>query len=660
MSGSARLRAGLIAVALASAVVLWPAAGASAHALRVASTPDNGAVLKTSPPDVTVTFSEVPDPALSSIRVLDSSGSAHQQGKAGAVAGQPATLRVAVGHLDNGVYTVTWQTLSHVDGHIASGSFAFGVGVSPVGAAAVKAAVNKSPTPSNAAVAARWGMYAGLMVLFGVGVYRIIAVRRSPTSLRVLAVVGWLVGSLGILGITETARRSAHLSLGHLLSSSLGHQLALRGIPMAVAAAAVVVFVTTRRPRVWPAIVLVVAAGAAMWGDVADSHAAAAHSWRWFQEGTQLVHFAAAGVWVGGLAALLVTLRSLDGVERGRAARRFSTAAGAAIVVVGGSGALRAISEVGAWGRLWSNTFGRWVLLKIALFGVLAALGALNRYRHVRRAEASPRPLRRVVGVELIVIAVVLVATGFLQNLAPATSVAAPKAPPPVVVLGHDFATTVRIRLTVSPGMAGFNTFTTRVVDYDTGKPVFADKVSLHFVFPSRPDVGSSDLTLDRRRNGDYQGQGANLALDGRWNVTVLVARGPNSVEVPLQVTTKTPPQTITTSSQPGLPTIYTIHLSAGRSVQVYLDPGHVGVLNEFHHTYLGADGAELQIDQASIAATGPGQSNSQTLTTRKLDPFGHYVSDLPPGPPGRYRFNIDATTTDGTEITAHLDVTLR
>lgn len=139
---------------------------------------------------------------------------------------------------------------------------------------------------------------------------------------------------------------------------------------------------------------------------------------------------------------------------------------------------------------------------------------------------------------------------------------------------------------------------------------------------PQRARPGRS-LALEHERNGDYSGRGANLALNGRWTVSVLVARGVNSVEVPLQVTTKTPPQTITTSSQPGLPTIYTVHLNAGRSVQVYLDPGHVGALNEFHHTYLGPDGAELNVDQASVAATAPGQSNSQTLTTRKLDPSG-------------------------------------
>ena len=40
------------------------------------------------------------------------------------------------------------------------------------------------------------------------------------------------------------------------------------------------------------------------------------------------------------------------------------------------------------------------------------------------------------------------------------------------------------------------------------------------------------------------------------------------------------------------------------RAVQVYLDPGRLGVLNEFHHTYLAPDGSELNIDQASVSTT--------------------------------------------------------
>src|SRR5205807_4868375 len=143
----------------------------------------------------------------------------------------------------------------------------------------------------------------------------------------------------------------------------------------------VVVFVVAGARRAWPAALVAAAAALAMWGDVATSHAAAAHSWRWFDEASQLIHFASAGLWAGGLAALLITLGPLGPPERVLAAKRFSTAAGVALVVIAASGAQRALNEVGAWGRLWSNTFGKWVLLKIVLFAALAGLGALNRYR---------------------------------------------------------------------------------------------------------------------------------------------------------------------------------------------------------------------------------------------------------------------------------------
>src|SRR5207248_5374673 len=146
-----------------------------------------------------------------------------------------------------------------------------------------------------------------------------------------------------------------------------------------------------------------------------------------------VVHVGLGGSGAGGASGLGDHPGAARTAGWGASGKRFSTAAGVALAVIAASGAQRALNEVGAWGRLWSNTFGKWVLLKIVLFAALAGLGALNRYRNVGRTGTSPRPLRRVSGVELLIIGMVLVATGFLQNLAPATSAAAPKAPPPVV-----------------------------------------------------------------------------------------------------------------------------------------------------------------------------------------------------------------------------------
>ena len=61
-----------------------------------------------------------------------------------------------------------------------------------------------------------------------------------------------------------------------------------------------------------------------------------------------------------------------------------------------------------------------------------------------------------------------LAATSLLQNLAPSrtTARAGSTALPPLVVETQDFAATYRMRLTITPGTAGFNQFDLRLLDY--------------------------------------------------------------------------------------------------------------------------------------------------------------------------------------------------
>jgi methionine-rich copper-binding protein CopC len=70
------LRRPLPALALAALWLAVTAAGAGAHALLRSSDPPAGASLERPPRAVLVTFTEAPDPTLSSIQVLDASGRA--------------------------------------------------------------------------------------------------------------------------------------------------------------------------------------------------------------------------------------------------------------------------------------------------------------------------------------------------------------------------------------------------------------------------------------------------------------------------------------------------------------------------------------------------------------------------------------------------------
>ena len=331
------------------------------------------------------------------------------------------------------------------------------------------------------------------------------------------------------------------------------------------------------------------------------------------------------------------------------------------------TGLLRAIAEVGTVDALLTSDFGHLVIAKTALLTILAALGAVNHFRNVPAAGRTLGGLRRVGSVELLLGATVLLLTASLVNLAPPVEVAAANAAPspnpsavPVIVEGNDFGTSAKVRLAVSPGTAGFNTFTATVTDYDSGAPVPADGVTLRFVIPARSDVGSSRLDLAPTGAGVFAATGSNLSLDGTWQITALVARGASSVEVPLELTTRasgsasaSPSPSIDVNSVPGLPTIYTVYLSAGRTVQVYLDPGKPGP-NEVHATFFDATGNELPVASVTMAL-GPAGGQVVPLTPRQLEP-GHFVADTTLIA-GMYSLSISGPAPNGDQLTTSLDI---
>jgi copper transport protein len=654
-----RLVLGTLALLCAAGAAVALPLHASAHALAQSSDPAEGSTVDTSPATVTITFGEPPDPRLSTIRVLNTSGQSYDTGPTQAVSGNDDQLRVAVRPLPRGVYTVSWRTVSMVDGHFASGAFAFGVGVSAQGAAAGGAASNAgTPPPSALAVAGRWMLFAGLVLLLGAAFAALLVFRAPPPTTLPLLAIGWLLTAAGTFAIAQAQRAAADVSWSDVFATSLGHTLVTRIIPAAVAGAGVAA-VWRLRGRLRTAAVAVtgLAAAGAMWADAAGSHAAG-QSPTAFNLLAQWLHVVAVGVWIGGLAALLPALRGVPSADKAAAARRLSTAAAVALVVVTATGIARSVIEVESWGNLTGTAFGKLVILKLALVGVLAGLGAVNRLRNVPAAARALRGLRVVGSTEVVAGAAALLVAAALVNVAPPVSSAqaSTATAQPLTVSGSDEATTVRVRLEVSPGTPGFNRFTARVTDYDSGAPVGAQSVQLSFRMAARPDLGSSTLTLARAGDGSWSGRGANLSIDGAWQVTVLVERGAESAEVGLRLTTRSLPQRIDVSRVPGEPTLYTIHLTQGRTVQVYIDPDRRGPL-EFHSTFFDAAGHELPVTSATIVMTPPGaNATPQTLAARQLEP-GHYVADATLGA-GAYRFDISGSTSGGETLTTHIDIT--
>ena len=148
--------------------------------------------------------------------------------------------------------------------------------------------------------------------------------------------------------------------------------------------------------------------------------------------------------------------------------------------------------------------------------------------------------LRRSVGGELGLAAGVLAAAALLSQLAPGAPDGAarprPAATPVLAASGADWATTVKVTLTVTPGAAGPNRFTAIVADFDSGTALPADRVELSGTPASNPGLGTARLELTEAAGGRWLGQGRMLSLAGRWDLTTTIQRPSGGISVPLRL----------------------------------------------------------------------------------------------------------------------------
>ncbi|MFI5392805.1 MAG: copper resistance CopC/CopD family protein, partial [Myxococcota bacterium] len=592
-----------------------------------------------------------PDLAFSAITVLNAGGQEMQSGPA--VAGDaPRSLTVPLpADLPDGVYTVSWTVTSSSDGHSTVGSFTFGVGVDPGSVSSTQTQQSSTPTPTAASVAGKAMLYIGILLSIGLALAGSWTIGLDMPGRRSIAVTAGGFAAAGAITMLFAERSSLGVSLGDLLSSDTGRAYVwLLGAALVVLVAAITV---ASSPARWAFILLGVAGIATAAARAAGGHAAAA-SPAWVQEAIQTVHMAAAGVWIGGFVPILVLLRARRRAEAPAPideARRFSSAAGWAVLVVVATGVVRVVNEEGGLGSVWSrltdSSYGATLIVKISVVVIVIALGAWNRLRSIPRLADGDRLLTRVMTAEAAGALVIVVTTGLLTGLNPEPSEPqASPGPASVSASGSDFATTTRVALTATPGLAGPNDFSADVTDYDTGEPVVATGVRLRFEPVGRSQVATSELDLAQTGSGAWTGSGTQLSLAGVWNVTAQVQSGSSATEVPLVLTTRPPGgQQVSVVSQEGLPDIVTIALTGGLQVQCYLDPGTAGA-NDVHVTAFDAEGDELPLSDLVVVLTPEGE-DPRALPVDRLS-AGHFSAPVDVDA-GSYRIDVIASAKDGS-----------
>jgi subtilisin family serine protease/putative copper export protein/methionine-rich copper-binding protein CopC len=538
MRAARRIQTGLAIAALALA--LAPSAGA--HAFLVHASLADGTTLTRAPHVVELTFTEDVSATLSRASLVDTAG---RQVRGEVVRGENGrTLRIVLPHVRSGAYRLVWRTVATDDLHATDGSLVFGAGVP----AAQTAAAPRPPGGPDlveaglraldlAALAAAFGALALLLVclpraLRGAGTEVVATAMRTT---RRVCLAGLAAASLtgcalvAVRGAAAGATSPGALLDRVLLGTGFGQRSALReGLLLALlalVASPALRSLAPSRPAALASWSLV--SGAAL-AEAGAGHAAALPSSALLAVVLMALHVLAAAVWTGGVATLAwLALGPLRGRrdETGALVRSFGPLAAGAFAVLVSTGLYALGREVSTPDALLRSAYGHALLVKLALAGAVATLGALHAialHPVLARRGGRPRsPRASTLTVEAVLAIVVLGAAGLLVSSPPARTPARTLSPVPSVQAAGRAADLI-VDVAVSPNRPGRNFLTATVLD--SSRPAVAPITGVRFVVSA---AGRAPRSIAARALGKhrYQAAGGEIDRAGRWRVELAVTR---------------------------------------------------------------------------------------------------------------------------------------
>jgi copper transport protein len=561
-----RLHRMLAVGALAAVAVALMATPAFAHAQLLSTEPVGGGTAGDAPKRVVLHFSEPVEISLGSVQVFDGDANRVTTKPAAHPGGDARSVAVGLPALERGGYVVTWRVIS-ADSHPVHGAFTFRVGPAVAGqtgdalARRLLAAQGGSTAVGALYAVIRFTAFAALVLLVGGFAFlaRVWPAGAAVAEARRLLWSAWGAAvAATALGIPAQGAYAAGLPLRQMVSGTVisgvldtrfGRVWGARLVLLALFA--LVLVALGRRPGTeaeteaearagagQPMAPGLAAGGALLGVGLLLTPGLAGHAASQdlipLAVTSDLLHLGSVSLWLGGLvflAACVLPRRRAD--ELAAVVPRFSRLAFAAVVVILATGTFQGWREVRSTAALTGTTYGRLLVIKVALFTAMVALGALSRrwvqarYR-VPAMQLSPGPgaaavdpdsetvsqLRRTVGAETVVAAAVLAVTALLVSAEPARS-----------ALARPFSTELRtdqvlIDLTVDPAKAGpadlhFYTLSPAGAVQDVAEL----DVSLRL-----PDKGVGPLVVPVQRAGPghFSAYGFELPLRGRWELEVV------------------------------------------------------------------------------------------------------------------------------------------
>ncbi|GHO43508.1 CopD family protein [Ktedonospora formicarum] len=564
-----------------------------AYTIPQRSEPTANALLLTAPTAVHLWFSEDLNPALSVGTVLTGGGKRVDLESSVASSNTRELLITLQSPLSPGVYTTYWRAVGQHDGQTLTGSSTFRItspdGTTPQtnGSGAIHNPYGTSPIAAGQLDLASV-LYFLTQTLIGIGAtfwvggllwHAFVAYQRGANEKVSEMAQQRFEQKLTTPLLTALFLANIGLLISHSLALSTENFAQL--LPNAVA-----LLTTGGFGTYWiiQQLVLIVAlflpwsatsrSGFTIWGKLAaggillllfalSGHAfSSADETQWLALGAEWLHWLGTAMWVGGMLYVawvyLPTLHMLTSGERGEALLktlgRFSPLALTGLLLLAITGPFSASIHLNTWEQLLSAAYGRALLVKCAVLGLLLLVGAFQDLRlrpalqkdykqkirlsdgtsldEEQRTNFEARNAGAYAMLETLlrweaVLGIALLLCSALMSVYAATALPVQETTTTHTIVTGPFTGTARtsdarfnVQLNVSPARLGPNDFVVKVLD-EQGKVPGEIQVSLVADMLDM-QMGVTRLTLVPDGQGNYRTTG-NLTMNGTWQIDILI-----------------------------------------------------------------------------------------------------------------------------------------
>jgi putative copper resistance protein D len=240
-----------------------------------------------------------------------------------------------------------------------------------------------------------------------------------------IAIAAWSALALVLCEAATVALQSAVLvgTLDLPIADVLRASFAIAGLVKAIAAAFIALMLFGLGPRA-PVLSLLALAVIELAAATLTTHAAARLDHRTPLLLVEFLHQFGAAIWIGGIPCFLLALNRAQNAQSWRIiGARFSRMSMTGVACIAISGLTMCLGYIGDWPGLYGTAYGVMVGAKIAMFGMLLALGGGN-FLLIERLRARPATpvtrLKRYAEVEIGIGVAIFFAAASLTSVPPA------------------------------------------------------------------------------------------------------------------------------------------------------------------------------------------------------------------------------------------------